>query len=135
MIVLDEQLLGRGIETEIAGWYPGGVSFVTELRPGSVIKDDAIPMLLSQARDPLFVTINVTDFWQKMPLSERYCLVCVAVTDHQASEVPGLLRRLLRRDAFSSKASRGGRAFRLTLQSAYTYSIGARESIELSDWA
>ena len=32
MIVLDEQLLGHGIEAAIARWYPGSVRFITELR-------------------------------------------------------------------------------------------------------
>lgn len=31
MIVLDEQLLGRNIETEIARWYRGAVQFIIEL--------------------------------------------------------------------------------------------------------
>ncbi len=38
MIVLDEQLLGRNIEREIKLWYRGPVLFVTELRPGTVIR-------------------------------------------------------------------------------------------------
>jgi hypothetical protein len=46
MIVLDEQLLGRSVEREIKRWYRGSVVFVTELRPGTVIKDEAIPGLL-----------------------------------------------------------------------------------------
>jgi len=41
MIVLDEQLLGRNLEREIAKWYRGKVLFVTDLRLNSVIKDDA----------------------------------------------------------------------------------------------
>jgi hypothetical protein len=46
MIVLDEQLLGRDIELYIAAWYAGAVLLVTDLRPNTVIKDDAIPALL-----------------------------------------------------------------------------------------
>ena len=30
MIVLDEQLLGRGLERDIAQWYRGTVQFITE---------------------------------------------------------------------------------------------------------
>lgn len=52
MIVLDEQLLGRGIEHDIARWYRGKVQFITELRPHTVIKDDAIPTLLRQQPQP-----------------------------------------------------------------------------------
>jgi len=38
MIVLDEQLLGRDLEIEIAHWYRGVVCFITDLRPNIVIK-------------------------------------------------------------------------------------------------
>jgi hypothetical protein len=43
MIVFDEQLQGLGLEDAIARWYRGGVLVVKKLRPGMVIKDDAIP--------------------------------------------------------------------------------------------
>ena len=62
MIVLDEQLLGRDLETTIAAWYAGAVVHITDLRPHTVIKDDAIPLLLQQQSQPTFVTINVPDF-------------------------------------------------------------------------
>ncbi len=38
MIVLDEQLLGRNIELEIAKWYQGAVRNIIELRPHTVTK-------------------------------------------------------------------------------------------------
>jgi hypothetical protein len=44
MLVLDEQLLGRDLDTALAHWYRGPVLFITDLRPGTVIKDDAIPI-------------------------------------------------------------------------------------------
>ena len=81
MIVLDEQLLGRGIEHDIARWYRGKVQFITELRPHTVIKDDAIPMLLRQQPQPTFVTINERDFWQRVAGDPRYCLVCFVWSD------------------------------------------------------
>lgn len=50
MIVLDEQLLGRQLELEIAKWYRGRVQFIHELRPHTVVKDDAIPDVLQRQR-------------------------------------------------------------------------------------
>ena len=44
MIVLDEQLLGANLEQAIGKWYQGNVCFITDLRPNSIIKDEAIPM-------------------------------------------------------------------------------------------
>jgi len=66
MIVLDEQLLGRNLETEIAEWYEGKVCFITDLRPNTVIKDDAIPKLLREQNHAAFITINEKDFWRNL---------------------------------------------------------------------
>ena len=58
MIVLDEQLQGLGLGEAIARWYRGAIVVVKQLRPGTVIKDEAIPTLLRQAKQPTFATIN-----------------------------------------------------------------------------
>jgi hypothetical protein len=62
MIVLDEQLLSYGIQSSIARWYRGIVTDITQLRPNTVILDEAIPLLLRAVSRPMFVTINVADF-------------------------------------------------------------------------
>jgi hypothetical protein len=83
MIVLDEQLLGRHLEREIAQWYRGKIVYISDLRPHTVIKDDAIPRLLRQQSQPTFVTINEKDFGEKSPLmcsivsSVLLCLILV----------------------------------------------------------
>ena len=41
MIVLDEQLQGLGIEAKIKHWYRGSVVLIQQLRPGTVVKDEA----------------------------------------------------------------------------------------------
>ena len=58
MIVLDEHLQGLGIEDSLGRWYRGQICIVTDLRPGTTIKDDAIPTLLRASREPTFVTLN-----------------------------------------------------------------------------
>ena len=135
MIVLDEQLLGRGIEISIAAWYPGSVSFITDLRPDTVIKDEAIPTILAQASEPTFVTINAIDFWQKVALSKRFCLICVAVPDSQTALVSELVRRLLRRREFRARSSRLGKAFHLTPTGASWYSETNSTIQELPAWS
>jgi hypothetical protein len=134
MIVLDEQLLGRGIESALSDWYPGTVCFITELRPGTIIKDEAIPALLGQVQHPIFVTINVTDFWQRAELSSKYCLVCVALTDSQAGQIPELLRRLLRHPEFHTRAARLGKAARLTPTQALWYQRENSTPKVLENW-
>lgn len=71
MIVLDEQLLGYGLQANLSRWYRGTVTDITQLRPGTVIEDDAIPLLLRAVRQPTFVTINVEDFWCRLPADPR----------------------------------------------------------------
>jgi hypothetical protein len=63
MLVLDEQLSGRDLDVALRRWYRGSVVFFTDLRPGTVIKDEAIPELLRRQRQATFVTINEHDFW------------------------------------------------------------------------
>jgi hypothetical protein len=59
MIVLDEQLLGRGLERDIAQWYRGTVQFITDLRPHTIIKDEAIPVLLRRQAQPISTTRSI----------------------------------------------------------------------------
>jgi hypothetical protein len=92
MIVLDEELQGLGLEKAIAHWYRGAVLVIKQLRPRTVIKDDAIPTLLRRAEHPTFVTINHGDFWRRVPAERSFCLVCFKLTADQAEEIPVMLR-------------------------------------------
>jgi len=114
MIVLDEQLLGRNIETEVTRWYRGAVQFIIDLRPNTIIKDDAIPEILRRQNQPTFVTINERDFWRKVEIDNRFCVICFTLSDAQAREIPARLRALLRRPEFRTKASRMGKVVRIT---------------------
>ena len=92
MIVLDEQLLGRQIDYEIKKWYQGSVVFVRDLRPGSLVKDNAIPQLLRKKQKPTFVTINTIDFWQKVAADKKFCIVCFSIKDREVPRIPSLLK-------------------------------------------
>ena len=113
MIIVDENLHDQRIMEAISAWYPGQVVSVTTLRPGTVIKDEAVPTLLLQAVQPTFVTINVTDFWKKVRPHSGYCIITVALPKERAREVPDLLRRFFRLSAFETKALRMGKIIRL----------------------
>jgi hypothetical protein len=79
MIVLDEQLLGRGLERDIAQWYRGTVQFITDLRPHTIVKDEAIPALLRRQAQPTFVTINGATFggkWRQTSAIASCALSC-----------------------------------------------------------
>ena len=103
MIILDEAIHGPGIAGAIAAWYAGRVVSIAALRPKTVVKDDAVTMLLRSVSFPTFVTINVADFWRQIPAAPDYCVVCAEVTGQQVFTLPGLLRRLLRLDEFKTK--------------------------------
>ncbi|HSB12259.1 MAG TPA: hypothetical protein VLM38_22420 [Blastocatellia bacterium] len=109
MIVLDEELQGLGLEEAIARWYRGSVLVVKHLRPGRVIKDEAVPSLLRHVNQPTFVTINHSDFWRRMSAERAYCLICFKLSADQAQEVPDLLRHLLHLPEFRTKRDRMGR--------------------------
>ena len=113
MIVLDEHLAGLGVETAIRQWYRGRVCGITELRPGSVIKDEAIPHLLRAARQPTFLTLNWRHFWQRTAAHRDFCVVCFVLTTEQAREISPCLRRLLRLSEFKTRADRMGRVARI----------------------
>jgi hypothetical protein len=128
MIVLDEQLLGRDLEHQIARWYQGPVCYITDLRPGTVIKDDAIPLLLQRQDYPTFVTINESDFWRKVTINEQFCVVCFALPDSRASEIPTILRDLFRQPRFASKRLRMGAVIRVADQETNTPALAPERS-------
>jgi hypothetical protein len=127
MIVLDEQLLGRGLERDIAHWYRGTVQFITDLRPHTIVKDEAIPALLRQQSQPTFVTINERDFWRKVAADQRYCIVCFVLSDARAREIVPALRVLLRRPEFRTKAQRMGKVIRVTHADMGYYTLSDRQ--------
>ncbi len=114
MLVVDENLHDQRLMNAMATWYPGQVVSVTALRPHTVVKDDAIPFLLSQVPQPTFVTINVTDFWRKVEANTDYCIVAVSLPKERVREVPALLQRLVNHPEFKTKALRMGKIIRLT---------------------
>jgi hypothetical protein len=95
-------------------WYRGRVCVITDLRPGTVIKDDAIPALLRTVPQPTFVTLNWNHFWQRTVAHEDFCIVCFTLPANRAAEISPLLRRLFRLPAFKTKAARMGKVARIS---------------------
>lgn len=134
MIVLDEQLLGRQIETEVSKWYRGKVCFITDLRPGTVIKDEAVPGLLRQNRGSTFVTINDRDFWRRIPADRRYCAVCMALSDPQAWMVPELLRKVFRAPQLRTSALRSGKVLRVSAAGGFSFYTHKDPRVQTVRW-
>jgi hypothetical protein len=134
MIVLDEQLLSYGLRQQMVQWYRGAVIAITQLRPDTVIRDEAIPMLLRSARRPTFVTINVADFWQRVAPDARFCMVCVAVPDRRALEVSVLVRRLFALAPFRTQNQRLGKMIRISQRQVQYYTTADR-TVQRLDWS
>ena len=133
MIILDEQLLGYGLQASIGKWYRGTVTGLTALRPGTLILDEAIPELLRAAHQPTFLTINVADFWRRMAPDKHFCILCFALSDKRVAELPRLLRRVLATAPFRTRRTRLGKIARIAPQrlSYYTTTSWAIRTI---DW-
>jgi hypothetical protein len=132
VIILDEQLLGRNLDKEIAKWYRGKILFITELRPNTVIKDEAIPHLLRHYQ-ATFITINVSDFWEKVKAEKHFCMLCFALSDARVNELPAMMRRLFKQSAFRTKRSRAGKIVRVT-QTTATYCISKQPKLVKLDF-
>jgi hypothetical protein len=94
----------------------------------TVVKDDAIPDLLQQENQPTFVTINERDFWRKAAINRRFCVVCFALPDSRAHEIPPLLRRLLHHPFFNTKRNRMGKVIRVTEHEVSYYTVDDRRA-------
>jgi hypothetical protein len=134
MLVLDEQLLGRDVEERIADWYRGRVVYITDLRPNTVIKDEAIPLLLRQQKQPTFVTINESDFWSRTAGDQRFCIICFALPDSRVHELPSSLRRILHQAPFRTKSQRMGSVLRVTNTHIHYYTASSTTIQSLALW-
>jgi hypothetical protein len=134
MIVFDENMRQRNIMDAVAAWYRGRVISVTVLRPGSIIKDEAIPTLLRSAQRPTFVTTNVDDFWQRVPAHTRYGIVCLVLPDERLQETSSLLRQLFSLPDFKTKARRMGKVVRVSRGQLEYYDIRAHSIIRVPSW-
>ena len=71
MIVLDEHFDDGLVLLPLSHRLKSRVVSVRELRPGTVIKDEAVPTVLGRYKNATFLTGNVTDFWPRLPAHAR----------------------------------------------------------------
>ncbi len=113
-IILDEQLNRDRVFKPLLSWIT--VQKLEDLRPNEVIKDDRIPLLLHELKQPTFVTIDV-GFWNKNLHDPNYCILYFAFQDKQQSQLPDMLRRLFRINEFKSKSIRMGKIAKISTES------------------
>ena len=134
MIVLDEELQGLGLEATITQWYRGAVLLIKHLRPGTVIKDEAIPALLRNVKYATFVTINHGDFWRRLPAGQSFCVLCLKLTVDQVDEVSHWLRQVFRLPEFKTKTARMGKVALVSPRSLQYYR-GGDKLVHLHVWS
>ncbi|MBA3443080.1 MAG: hypothetical protein H0T92_24815 [Pyrinomonadaceae bacterium] len=108
MIVLDEQLSDPQVNDQFSRWYRGSVISINDLRPHTLVSDDAIATLLRTVTNPTFVTINYADFWRVIPPSPAYCVVCLKLAQQQSSQVSSVVRELFNLSQYRTKSARMG---------------------------
>jgi len=105
-VILDDQLFDWEVLIPIARWTT--VQRLRNLRPGEVIKDERVPVLLREVPQPTFVTIDM-GFWKRELCDARYCILCFPLRNDEQDQIPALLRRLFRLPEFHTKAARMGK--------------------------
>jgi hypothetical protein len=132
VIVLDENLDEQRVCKPLSARYKGNVCSIRELRPRTVIKDDAIPAILTEMGRATFVTTNVADFWRRVPAHPRYCIVCLPLPNERQFEIPVLLFALFRHEALRTRQQRLGKVIRANASEILYYEVGQRQIRRLS---
>ena len=131
MIVLDESLDDKRVMVPLRARCKGKVVSLRELRPGTIIKDDAVAALLRQYRNATFITINVTDFWRRIAADRRYSIICAQLPTESQGELPELFVRLLHHQEFRTIRKRVGKVIRLGTSEIAFYGMGNPTPVQL----
>ncbi len=109
-IILDDQLFDVEVLVPLARWIT--VQRLRDLRPNEVIKDERVPLLLRELRQPSFVTIDM-GFWDRDLRDPRYCILCFPLRNDEQHQLPERLYRLFQLPEFHTKAARMGKVVRV----------------------
>ena len=120
-IILDEQIFDTEVLIPLTQWITA--QRLRDLRPDQVIKDERVPTLLRELRQPTFVTIDM-GFWNARLRDPRYCILCFQLPNNEQRVIPGLLRRLLRMSEFATKAARMGKVARVSTMQVDYWQLG-----------
>jgi hypothetical protein len=88
--------------------------------------DCARRAIIQQQNQPTFVTINEKDFWRKVAINARFCVVCFALPDSRVYEIPTRLRSLFHHSVFETKEERMGKVIRVADEGISYYAFKER---------
>jgi len=107
MFVVDAALADKLVLHPIQAWTRA-IS-IRALRPYEIIKDDRIPVLLRELKQPTFITIDEAGFWKRNLCDRRYAILYFDLDKDQQPLIPMLLRQLLNLPEFKTKSARMGK--------------------------
>jgi hypothetical protein len=113
-LVLDDQLDTPTLLPPIRKWITA--QRLRDLRPNQRILDERVPEILLTRKQPTFVTID-QDFWDRHLCHPSYCILYFALRSEEQGLIPDLVRALLRRPDFRSRARRMGKVARISTSS------------------
>jgi hypothetical protein len=128
-IILDEQIFDTEVLIPLTQWITA--QRLRDLRPDQVIKDERVPVILRELRQPTFVTIDM-GFWNGRLRDARYCILCFPLRSDEQRAIPGLLRHLLRMSEFATKAARMGKVARVSQSHIDYWQLGNEHPHRLS---
>ena len=120
-IILDDQLFDVEVLIPLARWIT--VARLRSLRPSEVIKDERVPAILRELRQPTFVTIDA-GFWERKLRDPKFAILFFALTHEQQDKLPELLRTLFRLDDFKTKSARMGKVARVSTIGVEYWQVG-----------
>ena len=124
-LILDDQLDVLELLPRLSKWITA--RRLQTLRPGELILDDRVPEILGTLKQPSFVTID-EHFWQRHLRNPDYCILYFALRGDQQEQLPSLLRALLRRSEFRTRAARMGKVARVSAAAIDYWQFQSRES-------
>ena len=128
-IILDDQLVDIEVRVQLAQWTT--VQRLRDLRRGEVIKDERVPLILRESRQPTFVTIDM-GFWNLRLRDPRYCILCFPLRNDEQRQIPGLLRQLLHLPEFTTKVARMGKVARVSQTHVDCWQLGDEQPQRLN---
>lgn len=125
MNVLDENIVESQRQL-LRGWRIRVQQIGHELGRAGMLDDEIIP-LLRRIRRLTFFTRDLR-FYEAKSLSANYCLVCLAVGQHEAAV---FVRKILRHPSLNTRAKRMGKVIRATHTGIRLWSLSSDEEIEM----
>lgn len=123
-MVLDEQLAAPEVVGPLAKRY--SVTRVQELRSRELIRDERLPSLLLEMKEPTLVTID-HGFFRREWSHPKYCILVVAVKQEGQEQVPELVRAALNQPEFRTRRARMGKVIRVKAKEAEFWELGSEE--------